>query len=189
VSENSKNGRNSGKSGRDSRSQTGTNIRTAELADLAELVRIYNHYVENTAVTFDTMAYTPDARRTWLNSFRHEGPYRLLVAENDGHLLGYASSSRFKSRPAYNTSVETSIYLQPEVQGNGIGTALYSRLLDELCTDEALHRAYGGIALPNDASVALHEKLGFVLAGTYREVGYKFGEFWDVAWYEKNLSG
>lgn len=95
MSENSKNGRNSGKSGRDSRSRAGTNIRTAELADLAELVRIYNHYVENTAVTFDTMAYTPDARRTWLNSFRHEGPYRLLVAENDGHLLGYASSSRF----------------------------------------------------------------------------------------------
>ena len=164
-------------------------IRPAELADLASLVRIYNHYIEHTAVTFDTMVYAPDARRAWLGSFAKEGPHRLYVAEQNGNLLGYASSSKFKSRPAYNTSVETSIYLQPESQGNGIGTSLYGKLLDELRMDENLHRAYGGIALPNDASVALHEKLGFERAGTYKEVGYKFGKYWDVSWYEKDLSG
>ena len=110
-----------------------------------------------------------------------------MVAERDGDMLGFASSSPFKKRPAYNTSVETSIYLEPDAMGGGVGTTLFGALLELLTADERLHRAYGGIALPNAASIALHEKFGFQLAGTYREVGYKFDKYWDVAWYEKDL--
>ena len=111
-----------------------------------------------------------------------------MVAERDGDLLGFASSSPFRHRPAYNTSVETSIYLDPDAIGSGVGTTLFGALLELLDADERLHRAYGGIALPNEASIALHEKFGFRLAGTYREVGYKFDKYWDVARYEKDLS-
>lgn len=162
-------------------------IRDAIDGDLAELVNIYNHYVENTPFTFDTTTFTMQDRIAWFASFSEDGPYRLMVAERDGQVLGYASSSPFKNRHAYDTSVETSVYLDPNNIGNGIGTALFGALLEHLVGDERLHRAYGGIALPNPASIALHEKLGFKLAGTYQEVGYKLDRYWDVAWFEKDL--
>ena len=156
--------------------------------DLADLVKIYNHYVENTPFTFDTTTFSMQDRIGWFASFSEDGIHRLVVAEREGQVLGYASSAPFKQRPAYDTSVETSVYLDPDNIGNGIGTALYELLLEQLGNDDRLHRAYGGIALPNSASVALHEKLGFKLAGTYREVGYKLDRYWDVAWYEKDLA-
>jgi len=163
-------------------------IRHAADGDLDPLVRIYNHYIENTAVTFDTTPFSVTERIAWFTSFSDEGPHRLLVAESGDEMRGFASSSPFKRRPAYSTSVETSIYLDPDALGSGVGTALFGGLIEALKADERLHRAYGGIALPNDASIALHEKFGYELAGTYREVGYKFDKFWDVAWYEKDLS-
>ena len=162
-------------------------IRDARAGDLPGIVDIYNHYVEHTPATFDTLTFTPLQKRDWFEGYSPQGPYRLLVAERSGELLGYASSSRFKSRDAYRTSAETTIYLRPDKAGRGVGKALYGELIERLIKDTRLHRAYGGIALPNDASVALHESLGFHLAGTYREVGYKFGRYWDVAWYERNL--
>ena len=167
---------------------TDVQIRSAIDGDLDELVNIYNHYVENTAFTFDTTTFSMQDRIGWFASFSEDGPHRLMVAERDGRVLGYASSSPFKQRPAYDTSVETTVYLDPDYSGSGIGTALYEALLELLVNDERLHRAYGGIALPNPGSVTLHEKLGFKLAGTYREVGYKLDRYWDVAWYEKDLT-
>lgn len=163
-------------------------IRPAGLEDLPALVAIYNHYVSETAITFDTDPFSVDARRPWFDSFSESGRYRLLVADRQGAVAGYASSSCFKTRKAYDVSVETTIYLDPLAVGGGIGIALYGELLRELVAHPELHRAYGGIALPNDASVALHRKLGFEHIGTYREVGRKFGRYWDVAWYEKDLS-
>lgn len=163
-------------------------IRTAVDADLSTLVDIYNHFVENTPVTFHTQPFTAPERIAWFTSFSEDGPYRLLVAEQDGKPVGYASSTQFKARAAYDSSVETTIYLHPDVTGQGIGRALYGELLDRLVADERLHRAYGGVALPNPASVALHERLGFRQVGTYHEVGYKFDKYWDVAWFEKNLA-
>ncbi len=162
-------------------------IRHAADGDLDPLVRIYNHYIENTSVTFDTTPFSVPERIAWFTSFSEDGPHRLLVAERDGGMLGFASSSPFKRRPAYDTSVETSIYVDPGAIGSGVGTALFGALLEHLVADDRLHRAYGGISLPNAASIALYEKFGFELAGTYREVGYKFDKYWDVAWYEKNL--
>ncbi|MBT8442091.1 MAG: GNAT family N-acetyltransferase [Gammaproteobacteria bacterium] len=164
-------------------------IRPALRADLPSLVDIYNHYVRETPVTFDTDPFTVDAREAWFSSFSKDGPHRLLVATRGGAVRGYASSTCFKARKAYDVSVETTIYLDPGSIGSGIGFALYGALVAELIADPRLHRAYGGIALPNDASVALHEKLGFEHVGTYREVGRKFDRYWDVAWFEKDLSG
>ena len=162
-------------------------IRHATDGDLSALVDIYNHYVAHTPATFDTKTFSVDEKRAWFNGFCEDGPYRLLVASNGDYVEGYASSTRFKARDAYKTSVETTIYLHPDNCGSGTGRALYGELIKLLKLDSRLHRAYAGIALPNDASVALHRKLGFRHSGTFREVGYKFDKYWDVAWYECEL--
>lgn len=164
-----------------------TYIRAGESDDLSQLVEIYNHYVSNTHVTFDTEPFAIAARIHWFAQFSDTGPHRLLVAENDGVVAGYASSTNFKPRAAYNKSVETSVYMHPDGTGQGIGHALYSALLDLLIAEPSVHRAYGGVALPNPASISLHERLGFEKVGTYREVGFKFDKYWDVSWFEKDL--
>lgn len=163
-------------------------IRHGESGDLNSLVEIYNYYVTNTHITFDTEAFLVTERIQWFNQFDQAGPYRLLVAEEAGKILGYATSTRFKSRAAYNTSVETTIYLDPAGCGRGTGMLLYGTLMEQLVEEPAVHRAYGGIALPNDASVALHQKLGFAHVGSYHEVGFKFDKYWDVDWFEKDVS-
>jgi len=156
---------------------------------LPALVSIYNHYVANTHVTFDTEAYTVDSRRAWFDSFSDTGPYRLYAAVVDDQTVGFAYSDQFHPRVGYNPSVSTSIYLDPAFVGRGLGRILFAHLLESLQSESAVHRAYAGIALPNPGSIALHEKLGFKLAGTFHEVGSKFDKFWDVSWYEKDLSG
>lgn len=164
-------------------------IRQADSRDLNRLVEIYNHYVTETHVTFDTEPFAVAARTQWFTQFSDVGPHRLLVGELGDAVIGYASSSRFKTRPAYDTSVETTIYLDPQQVGNRLGEKLYRQLLDDLQDEESVHRAYAGIALPNPGSVALHEKLGFVRVGSYHEVGFKLGKYWDVDWFEKDVSG
>jgi phosphinothricin acetyltransferase len=163
-------------------------IRPAKPEDLPELVRIYNHYVTNTHITFDTKAFTVNQRRSWLDGFSQAGPHRLLVSELAQRPIGYASSSAFRLKPAYDQSVETTIYLDPDFTGRGIGKLLYAAILDLIRAEKCVHRAYGGVALPNPVSIALHERLGFRLVGTFREVGFKFGRYWNVSWYEKDLS-
>lgn len=164
-------------------------VRPAHRPDLPALVDIYNHYVLETPVTFDTEPFTVETRMAWFSSFGRDTPYRLLVAVRGDTVCGYASSACFKPRKAYDVSVETTVYLDPDSTGAGVGTLLYRALLDMLIADARLHRAYGGIALPNEASIALHEKFGFEHVGTYREVGRKFDRYWDVAWFERDLSG
>jgi phosphinothricin acetyltransferase len=105
---------------------------------------------------------------------------------NSQRILGYATSSPYRAKPAYSTSVEVTIYLAPDAGGRGIGTLLYKALFADLATED-VHRAYAGIAQPNEASTRLHERFGFRPVGTYQEVGRKFGRYWDVAWYEKEL--
>lgn len=164
-------------------------IRPAVESDLDHIVRIYNHYVVHTPVTFDTRPFSVSDKRDWYMSFDPRGPHRLLVAVLRDKLAGYASSYELKSRPAYDTSVETTIYLDPQLTSKGIGSVLYSELMAQLVSIPNLHRAYSAIALPNDASVALHARLGFTYVGTFAEVGHKFDRYWDVVWYEKDLSG
>ena len=161
-------------------------VRNAVEADLPRMTAVYNHYVEHTAASFEVEPWTVEARRDWFGHYATSGPYRLLVAEVDGRVEGYAHSSVFRERTAYAHSVETSVYLDPSALGRGLGTTLYVALLDELAQED-VHRAYAGIALPNDASEALHRKLGFREVGVYTEVGHKFGRWWDVRWYERSL--
>ncbi|MFK0264509.1 GNAT family N-acetyltransferase [Streptomyces angustmyceticus] len=103
-----------------------------------------------------------------------------------GPLLGYATSSAFRPKAAYAPSVEVTVYCAPHAAGRGIGTLLYTSLFRALA-DEDVHRAYAGITQPNEASTRLHTRFGFRHIGTYTEVGRKFGRYWDVAWYQKDL--
>ncbi len=162
--------------------------RAAELADLPALTAIYNHYVLNTTVTFDLQPFAPDGRRDWFDEHPLVGPHRLLVASaEDGRIVGYASSSRWRPKPAYGTTVETSVYCHPDHTGRGYGRVLYASLFDVLANED-VHRAVAGICLPNAPSVALHERLGFTRIGVFSEVGRKFGAYHDVAWYERRVA-
>jgi phosphinothricin acetyltransferase len=162
-------------------------IRAAVLDDLPRLLDIYNHYVVNTHVTFDIEALSIDVRRLWFDELTAGGSHRLFVSESNGQVNGYASSGTFRKKIAYARSVETSIYLDPDACGSGVGRDLYSSLLKDLEGEVEVHRAYGGVALPNEASIALHHRLGFERVATFREVGFKFGRYWDVAWFERAL--
>ncbi|MFI5685933.1 GNAT family N-acetyltransferase [Streptomyces sp. NPDC051636] len=168
--------------------RTEVQVRAGVEGDLKALTDIYNHYVRETPITFDTAVFTPEERRPWLLSHPEDGPHRLMVAvaAESQEILGYATSSPFRAKPAYGTSVETSVYLAPHAGRSGIGTLLYKALFEAL-SGEDLHRAYAGVTQPNEASTRLHERFGFRYVGTYREVGRKFGRYWDVAWYEKEL--
>ncbi|MET9426888.1 MULTISPECIES: N-acetyltransferase family protein [unclassified Streptomyces] len=170
------------------RARTDLQVRAGAEADIGALTDIYNHYIRETAITFDTAPFTPEQRLPWLRSHPEDGPHRLLVAHEGDHRLGYATSGPFRPKAAYSTSVEVSVYLAPEAAGRGIGTLLYERLFDALAGED-VHRAYAGITVPNDASVRLHARFGFRHTGTFTQVGRKLGRYWDVAWYEKELSG
>lgn len=159
-------------------------LRPASELDAAALLAIYRPFVERTAVAFEEVAPTVEefaARvaavgRRWL----------WLVAECDGHCVGYAYASAHRARSAYRWSVEVSAYVDARHHRQGIGRALYRRLLNDLAT-AGFCNAYAGITLPNAASVALHEDAGFELIGTFKNVGRKLGCWHDVAWYHRRL--
>ena len=161
-----------------------THIRRAEHRDLARITEIYNHYVLNTPVTFDVEAYTVERREAWFAQFGETGRYRLLVAEQDGVVMGYAGTTPFRPKAAYETTVETTIYCAPEAVGMGLGKRLYSELFASL-KGEDIHRFVAVYALPNAATEALHGRFGFKVVGVFSENGRKFGKYWDVCWLER----
>jgi phosphinothricin acetyltransferase len=163
-----------------------TDVRPGVPGDLQALTDIYNHFVRSSHVTFDVDELTLEQRRSWLAHYADTGPHRLLVAADGDEVLGYATSSPFRPKPGYVTTVETTVYCRPDATGRGVGSALYGALFAAL-DGEDLHRAYAGVALPNDASVGLHERHGFRAIGTFNEVGRKFGRYWDVRWFERDL--
>ncbi|GGI06242.1 GNAT family N-acetyltransferase [Egicoccus halophilus] len=161
-------------------------VRDATAADLPAVAAIYTHYVLNTTTTFNTQVRTP---REWTERFEHDvrgGRYHLLVAERDGMVSGYVETQRFRPKPAYDRSLELSIYVAPDTQSRGTGGALLGALLARLA-DTEFHRLYSVIALPNETSVRFHEKWGFAHRGTLTEAGHKFGRYLDVAFYERAL--
>jgi phosphinothricin acetyltransferase len=161
-------------------------IRPAARTDLPRLTEIYNHYVLNTAVTFDVEPYTIEKRAAWLDQFAATGRYRLVVAEENGVVVGYAGTMRFRPKAAYETTVETTIYCAQEAIGKRLGSRLYAALFEAL-RGEDINRFVAGYTLPNDASAALHARCGFTPVGIYTEVGRKFGRYWDVQWTERPL--
>lgn len=158
-------------------------LRLATEADLPGITALYNHYVERGPVTFDITPTTVENRRRWLAQFGG-GRHRLYVAEEAGRLLGYAGTMPFRTKAAYETSVETTIYLAPDALGRGVGTRLYQHLFDAVAGED-LRRILAGVTLPNDASLRLHERFGFERIGVFSQVGRKHGRYWDVAWFEK----
>lgn len=162
-------------------------IRRLEPRDLPDLLEIYNHYVRETPITFDIEPRSLAQRRTWLESFARQGRYQCFVALQKDKPVGWASSLPYNERAAYETTVASSIYLAPDVTGRGLGRRLYAALFDAIA-DQDIHRVFGGITLPNEASVRLHRSFGFEPVGVYREIGRKFGRYWDVAVYLKNMA-
>ncbi|HLN50439.1 MAG TPA: GNAT family N-acetyltransferase [Thermoplasmata archaeon] len=160
-------------------------VRPGHWSDLEELVTVYNHYVERTPVTFEVSPVRPSGRVSWLREHSSGGRYRLLVATSrSDRLLGWATSSPFRPRAAYDTTVESSVYCRPESVGRGIGSRLYAALFEAL-REEDIERIVAGVTLPNPASVRLHRRFGFRRVGTFHRVGRKFDRYWDVAWFER----
>ena len=159
-------------------------VRTAERRDLARITEIYNYYVVNTPVTFDVEPYTAEGREVWFAQFGAKGRYRLMLAEENGVVVGYAGTTRFRPKAAYETTVETTIYCAPEALGKGLGKRLYAELFEAL-KGEDIHRFVGVYVLPNAATEALHRRFGFKVVGVFSENGRKFGKYWDVCWVER----
>lgn len=176
----------SGVSTDDPSADTQATIRDATPDDAAVCAAIYAHYVEHTTTTFEEVPPTADemAARIAAAQERHA----WLVAERDGVVVGYAYGGPFKARAAYRWSCEVSVYLDVTARRGGLGRTLYAVLLAGL-ESRGLRMACGGVTLPNDASVALHEALGFEPVGTYRRIGWKHGGWRDVAWFQKPLGG
>ena len=159
-------------------------IRHAIDTDAPAIQQIYAPFVNDHVTSFEAVAPdTPEIARRM-----HEGAGRFpwLVYEHDGVVVGYAYASPHSARSAYQWSANVSVYVAPSVHRRGIGRALYTALL-ELLRRQRFANAYGGITLPNPASVSLHESLGFVPVGIYRGVGFKFGEWRDVMWLHARL--
>jgi 2-haloacid dehalogenase len=161
-------------------------IRSARSTDLTALTDIYNHHVTSGPATFDIDPFDAAERREWFDHFTPAGRYRLLVAEQGGRVIGYASSSRLRPKAAYDRSIETTVYLAPGTEGRGVGSMLYQQLFSDL-RGEDLHRAYAAITQPNPGSVALHRRFGFSDIGTMSEVGHKHARWWDVLWMERPM--
>jgi len=159
-------------------------IRNAEIKDLPSITQIYNHYVEHTPITFDLEPRSLDNRQKWFQQFAETGRHRLLVVESESTILGYAGTTQFRVKAAYDPSVETTIYLDQHHHRAGVGRQLYTALFTKIA-EEDIHRIYAGITIPNDASIQFHETFGFKHVGTFTEVGSKFGKYWDVSWHEK----
>src|SRR4051812_6980568 len=162
-------------------------IRAATLDDLEALTAIYNHYIVHSAITFDLHPFTAAGRRAWFADHADSGPHRLLVAADErGTCVGYSSSSRWRPKPAYDATVEVSVYCHPDARGRGCGTALYEALFAALEAED-VHTIVAGVSLPNPASLSLHERFGFRPVGIFHAVGRKFDTLWDVAWFERPL--
>ena len=157
-------------------------LRTATPADAVAIAGIYNYYVVNTIVTFEEESVPGDEMAQRISTTLAAGLPWLVWAE-EGKILGYAHASKWKSRCSYRFSVESTIYLDKAATGCGIGTKLYAALIARLKQDK-YHGVSGGVALPNAASVALHEKLGFVKVAQFKEVGWKFDAWIDVGYWE-----
>ena len=159
-------------------------IRLAERRDAAGIRAIYNHYVTESTALFDMVPRTLDEQVQWIDD--HSGGHPALVAEVGGTVVGFGSLSVFRSRPAYATTVEDSVYLLDGHQGLGIGTRLLTELL-RMAAAHGFHAVIARITGENEASIRLHAACGFELVGTEREVGRKFGRWLDVVEMQRML--
>jgi len=160
-------------------------IRSATVADAQAICSIYNHFILQSTVTFEETAIAPDDMAARIGTVAGRLPF--LVAELDGAVAGYAYAAPWKARSAYRHTVESSVYVAPGFAGMGLGSRLYQALLQDL-RERGVHAVLAGIALPNSASIGLHEAFGFARVGQMREVGRKFGQWLDVGYWQLLLA-
>ena len=158
-------------------------IRFADPGDAAACLAVYAQYID-TSITFETVLPSEAEFSGRIRSYGAVYPW--LIAEEDGHVLAYAYAHRAQERAAYGWNAELSVYVRRDAAGRGLGTKLYTVLL-ALLQKQGVRTAYGVVTMPNDASSALHQKLGFRVLGTYRNTGYKNGRWRDVVWFEKPI--
>ena len=161
-----------------------TTLRAATVSDAPAIAALYNHYVRETVVTFEETPVSADEMARRIVETGTEFPW--LVHAADGVVLGYAYATAWRTRSAYRFSVESTVYVAPTHHRRGLATALYAALLEEL-RERGAHSVVGGIALPNPASIALHEKLGFVKVAHFEEIGRKHGRWIDVGYWQRKL--
>jgi len=159
--------------------------RPVEREDARAICDIYNHYVKETTITFEEDAVSADEMADRIEKITSSHPW--FVLEEEGELVAYAYASPWRVRSAYRFSSELTVYVHKDWRGRGFGSAIYSHLIQTMI-DKGAHCLYGGIALPNEGSAAIHEKLGFSKCGHFHEVGFKFGKWIDVGYWEKVIS-
>mgnify|MGYP003574908146 CR=1 FL=1 len=161
-------------------------IRPGLSNDWGEIILIYNYYILNSAFNFEYDIYTVQSRLSWFEQFQNETAYQLLVGCNkDNQVVGYAASTPFNQTAGYYTSVNISIYCHPEYINIGLGSKLLQTLMAQ-SESTNIHRMYAGITMPNNASLQLFKKYGFIQTAYFEEVGYKFNQYWDVVWLGKS---
>jgi phosphinothricin acetyltransferase len=158
-------------------------IRTAKSKDLLYLVDIYNYEIENGTSTLEISPQTPEQRHEWLVAHNVDN-HPLIVAEVDGHVIGYACLSPYREKTGYHSTVELSVYVDILYRRKGIASLLVQKIIEIAKNDPSIHAIISVIIEGNDASVQLHRKFGFTLCGTIREAGYKFGKCLDISLYE-----
>lgn len=163
-------------------------IRNVQLSDANAIAEIYNHYVLNGVATFEENTVSEHEMAQRIDKQQQSGLPWLVLLDSEEVIVGYAYGGQFKTRSAYRFSVESTVYLKPNTEGNGYGTRLYQALFEKLRSLN-IHVVIGIISLPNDASVALHEKMGMKKAAHFEEVGYKFGKWIDVGYWQVKLNG
>jgi len=156
-------------------------IRNVQIEDAQQLLDIYNYYVVNTVVTFDLEPLSLDVFKEKITTVSADYPF--LVYEENSEILGYAYGSKFRPKPAYNNTVESTVYLKHGYQGKQIGSNLYEELL-YLLKQKNTHVVLGVLTLPNQASVKLHEKFNFEKVAHLKDAGLKFGEWQDVGFWQ-----
>lgn len=162
-------------------------VREAIADDFVAIAEIYNHYISETVVTFEVDPVSADEMRSRYDRVIEHGFPWLVAVVDDAAVAGYAYAAPWHQRAAYRFSAEITVYLSPNHTGRGIGSTLYADLIDRLIA-KGIHTIIGGVALPNPASVALHEKFGMQRAAYYRQVGFKFDRWIDVGYWQRILS-
>lgn len=159
-------------------------IRPATIADAAATAAIYNREVTGSTATFDLVTRTLDEQRSWLDA--RSGALEVVVAEIGGEVVGFASLSPYRDRPAYRTTVENSVYVHADHRGSGVGKAVLAAIVD-IAAARGFHSVIARIVGHHEASIGLHRSLGYELVGVEKEVGRKFGQWLDVAILQKLL--
>jgi len=162
-------------------------VRPAKESDLAGILEIYNDAILNTTAVFQYQARTLEDRLEWFKEKMADG-YPVLVYEDNGRIAGYATFGPFRPSSAYKYTVENSVHVHRDYRGRGIGRRLMEELI-RLANEKGYATMIAGVEATNAASIALHEKLGFRLAGTVKKAGFKFGKWLDLAFYQRELDG